>query len=78
MCIRDRPIVVITDGATTGSLEYFALAMQLSGRATIVGMPTLGQPFIRRTVFLAGGATMRVPFALLLSLIHISEPTRPY
>jgi len=59
------PIVVITDGATTGSLEYFALAMQLSGRATIVGMPTLGQPFIRRTVFLAGGATMRVPFALL-------------
>jgi C-terminal peptidase prc len=36
------PVVVLTDGASHSAAEYFATAMQQSGRATLVGMPTAG------------------------------------
>ena len=36
------PVVVLTDGSSHSAAEYFAIAMQLSGRATIVGMSTAG------------------------------------
>ena len=36
------PMVVLTDGASHSAAEYFAAAMKLSGRATLVGMPTAG------------------------------------
>jgi C-terminal peptidase prc len=36
------PVAVLTDGASHSAAEYFATAMQQSGRATLVGMPTAG------------------------------------
>ncbi|RME85629.1 MAG: PDZ domain-containing protein [Caldilineae bacterium] len=36
------PVVLLTDGASHSAAEYFASAMQQSGRATLVGMPTAG------------------------------------
>ncbi len=36
------PIVLLTDGSSHSAAEYFATAMQQSGRATLVGMPTAG------------------------------------
>jgi len=36
------PVVVLTDGSSHSAAEYFATAMQQSGRATILGMPTAG------------------------------------
>lgn len=36
------PVGVLTDGASHSAAEYFATAMQQSGRAVLVGMPTAG------------------------------------
>jgi carboxyl-terminal processing protease len=36
------PVVVLTDGNSHSAAEYFATAMQQSGRAVLVGMPTAG------------------------------------
>jgi carboxyl-terminal processing protease len=36
------PVAVLTDGASHSAAEYFATAMQQSGRAVLVGMPTAG------------------------------------
>lgn len=36
------PVVVLTDGNSHSASEYFATAMQQSGRAALVGMPTAG------------------------------------
>lgn len=36
------PVVVLIDGSSHSAAEYFATAMQQSGRATLIGMPTAG------------------------------------
>lgn len=36
------PVAVLTDGASHSAAEYFATALQQSGRAVLVGMPTAG------------------------------------
>ena len=36
------PVAVLTDGSSHSAAEYFATAMQQSGRAVLVGMPTAG------------------------------------
>lgn len=36
------PVAVLTDGNSHSAAEYFATAMQQSGRAVLVGMPTAG------------------------------------
>lgn len=36
------PMVLLTDGASHSAAEYFATAMQQSGRAVLVGQPTAG------------------------------------
>lgn len=36
------PMAVLTDGSSHSAAEYFATAMQQSGRAVLVGMPTAG------------------------------------
>lgn len=36
------PMVVLTDQNSHSAADYFAVAMKLSGRATLVGMPTAG------------------------------------
>ncbi|HID34612.1 MAG TPA: hypothetical protein EYP25_08610 [Anaerolineae bacterium] len=36
------PMIVLSDGASHSAAEYFAIAMKLSKRATLVGMPTAG------------------------------------
>ncbi|MBN2556865.1 MAG: hypothetical protein JXA97_13075 [Anaerolineales bacterium] len=36
------PMVVLTDGSSHSAAEYFATAMQQSGRAVLMGMPTAG------------------------------------
>jgi len=35
-------VAVLTDGASHSAAEYFATALQQSGRAVLVGMPTAG------------------------------------
>jgi carboxyl-terminal processing protease len=36
------PVVLLTDESSHSAADYFAVAMKLSGRATIIGMPTAG------------------------------------
>jgi len=36
------PVVLLTDESSHSAADYFAVAMKLSGRATLVGMPTAG------------------------------------
>jgi C-terminal processing protease CtpA/Prc len=36
------PMVLLTDESSHSAADYFAVAMKLSGRATLVGMPTAG------------------------------------
>jgi carboxyl-terminal processing protease len=36
------PVALLTDGASHSAAEYFATALQQSGRAVLVGMPTAG------------------------------------
>lgn len=39
---EETPLVVLTDGNSHSAADYFAAAMKVSGRATLVGMPTAG------------------------------------
>ncbi len=39
---EETPVAVLIDGSSHSAAEYFATAMQQSGRAVLVGMPTAG------------------------------------
>lgn len=54
------PVVVLTDGATHSAGEYFSTAMQQSGRATIVGMPTAGNTEGINSFNLSDGSVIRM------------------
>jgi C-terminal peptidase prc len=54
------PVAVLTDGNSASASEYFATAMQQSGRATIVGMPTAGNTEGITGFNLADGSLIRL------------------
>ena len=59
------PVVVLTDGSSHSAAEYFAIGMQLSGRATIVGMPTAGNTEGIVGFSLPGGLLIRLAISAL-------------
>ncbi|MFW5940410.1 MAG: S41 family peptidase [Chloroflexota bacterium] len=54
------PVAVLIDGASASASEYFATAMQQSGRATLVGMPTAGNTEGISGFNLADGSLIRL------------------
>ncbi|HSM57715.1 MAG TPA: S41 family peptidase [Candidatus Sulfomarinibacteraceae bacterium] len=54
------PVAVLTDSASRSAPEYFATAMQQSGRATLVGMPTAGNTEGITGFNLADGSLIRL------------------
>lgn len=54
------PMALLTDGASHSAAEYFAVAMKLSGRATLVGMPTAGNTEGITGFNLADGSIVRL------------------
>jgi carboxyl-terminal processing protease len=59
---QDLPLVILVGPDTEGSPEIFAAALQDSGRAAVVGLPTTGNIFGYETVPLPDGS--RVTFAI--------------
>jgi carboxyl-terminal processing protease len=59
------PVVVLTDGSSHSAAEYFATAMQQSGRATIVGMPTAGNTEGITGFSLPDGSVIRLAVMIL-------------
>jgi len=60
------PMVVLIDGASHSAAEYFATAMQQSGRATLVGMPTAGNTEGITGYNLADGSLIRLAVGTLI------------
>jgi C-terminal peptidase prc len=54
------PVIVLTDGSSHSAAEYFATAMQQSGRATLMGMPTAGNTEGITGFNLADGSLIRL------------------
>lgn len=54
------PVVLLTDGASHSAAEYFATALQQSGRALLVGMPTAGNTEGISGFNLADGSLIRL------------------
>lgn len=59
------PVVVLTDGSSHSAAEYFATAMQQSGRATLIGMPTAGNTEGINSFNLADGSVIRLAWMTL-------------
>jgi carboxyl-terminal processing protease len=59
------PVAVLTDGSSHSAAEYFAVAMQISGRATIVGMPSAGNTEGITGFSLPGGLLIRLAVSTL-------------
>ncbi|MFZ5917124.1 MAG: S41 family peptidase [Chloroflexota bacterium] len=59
------PVAVLTDGASHSAAEYFATAMQQSGRAVLVGMPTAGNTEGITGFNLADGSLIRLAVSTL-------------
>lgn len=59
------PVAVLIDGASHSAAEYFATAMQQSGRATIVGMPTAGNTEGITGFNVPGGGVVRLAVQIL-------------
>ena len=60
------PMVVLTDGSSHSAAEYFSTAMQQSGRATLVGMPTAGNTEGISGFNLADGSLIRLAIMTLV------------
>lgn len=60
------PVVVLTDGNSHSASEYFATAMQQSGRATLIGMPTAGNTEGITGFGLADGSLIRLAVMTLV------------
>lgn len=52
------PLVILIDGGTREAAEYFVYALQHSGRATLVGMPTAGWVNISEQVLMPNNALL--------------------
>lgn len=62
---EDTPVVLLTDGNSHSASEYFAIALQLAGRATLVGMPTAGNTEGITGFNLADGSIIRLAVSTL-------------
>jgi len=60
------PVALLTDGSSHSAAEYFATAMQQSGRATLVGMPTAGNTEAITGFNMADGSLIRLAFQTLV------------
>lgn len=60
------PVVLLTDGASHSAAEYFATALQQSGRAVLVGMPTAGNTEGISGFNLADGSLIRLAIMTIL------------
>lgn len=60
------PVTVLTDGASHSAAEYFAIVMQLSGRATIVGYNSAGNTEGIFSYNLADGSVIRLATYILV------------
>lgn len=60
------PVIVLIDGSSHSAAEYFATAMQQSGRATLVGMPTAGNTEGINSFTLADGSLIRLAWTTLM------------
>ncbi len=60
------PMAVLTDGASHSAAEYFAIVMQLSGRATIVGFNSAGNTEGITGFNLAEGSIIRLAVQILV------------
>jgi len=60
------PVTLLTGGSSHSAAEYFATAMQQSGRATLVGMPTAGNTEAITGFNLADGSLIRLAFQNLV------------
>ncbi len=62
---EETPVAVLIDGNSHSAAEYFATAMQQSGRAVLVGTPTAGNTEGIISFNLAGGLLMRLAISTL-------------
>jgi C-terminal processing protease CtpA/Prc len=60
------PVAVLTDGNSHSAAEYFATAMQQSGRAVLVGMPTAGNTEAIVGFNLADGSLIRLAISSIV------------
>lgn len=60
------PIALITDQSSHSAADYFAVAMKLSGRATLVGMPTAGNTDGWTSSVLPDGSLIGIAVTILL------------
>jgi C-terminal peptidase prc len=60
------PLAVLIDGNSHSAADYFAAAMKVSGRATLVGMPSAGNTEGINSFNLADGTVMRLAWMTLV------------
>jgi len=60
------PMVVLTDGSSHSAAEYFAIGMQVLGRATIIGENTAGNTEGINSFNLANGTVIRLAVTTIL------------
>lgn len=60
------PIALLIDGSSHSASEYFATAMQQSGRAVLVGMPTAGNTEGINSWSLSDGSVIRLAWTTLI------------
>ncbi|NOZ50159.1 MAG: PDZ domain-containing protein [Chloroflexi bacterium] len=63
---ESTPMAVLTDGSSHSAAEYFATAMQQSGRAVLVGMPTAGNTEGINSWNLPDGSVIRLAWMTLV------------
>lgn len=60
------PMAILTDQSSHSAADYFAVAMKLSGRATLVGMPTAGNTDGWTSWVLPDGSLVGIAVTILL------------
>ena len=60
------PLAVLIDGNSHSAADYFAAAMKVSGRATLVGMPSAGNTEGINSFNLADGTVIRLAWMTLV------------
>lgn len=65
--VTTAPVVVLVNGNTASTAEVIAGALQDSGRATIVGLPTMGKGSVQSVAELSFGGALRYTSAYYLT-----------
>lgn len=59
------PLAVITDPSSHSAADYFAVAMKVSGRATLIGMPTAGNTEAWTNFSMPDGSVIGIAISIL-------------